>query len=175
MSILASDEVIRELHTTRPAFTELPAADQAIVHLWLNANCAVGIDNHRAQFTKAGARLEAALIEAFKMGPPVAFLSDLSATRSADYAAIQAELKSEDEAFGSPELRKSVLALTEEDYVNDGLDRSVANYRLAALEGLSLIGTQTAAAWLERTAPTLDAFELRPAAERSLAALRKRQ
>jgi hypothetical protein len=172
--ILASEDVVRELHETRPAFTELAVADQAIVYLWLHANCAAGMDEERARFTRAGARLEAALIEAFKMGPPSAFLGELSATRRADYAAIADQLRSSEEPFVEANLQKRVLALTEQTYLTDGLERTVANYRLAALEGLSVVGSPIATAWLERTAGTLEDAELRPAAERSLAALRSR-
>jgi hypothetical protein len=37
------------------------------------------------------------------------------------------------EPFGDTNLQKRVLALTEQTYLTDGLERTVANYRLAAL------------------------------------------
>ena len=154
--IPASEAVIRELHETRPAFTELTADEQTVVHLWLLANCAVGINDRRVQFIEPGARLEAALIEAFRMGPPAAYIGELSAARRADYVAIKAQLQSEEEPFGSPDLRKRLLTLSEETYLTDGLQRAVINYKLAALEGLGLVGSQTGVAWLERTAQRLD-------------------
>lgn len=171
--ILASADVVRELHETRPAFTELTKDEQAIVHLWLHAHCAVGFDERQARFIRPGTRLEAALIEALRMGPPVAFLGELSAARRSDHAAIRSQLESDEEPFGSPDLRTRLLTLSEERFLNDALHRAVISYRRAALEGLGLVGSQTAVAWLERTAQSFDP-ELRPAAERSLAAIRTR-
>lgn len=170
--IPASDDVVRELRETRPAFAELAGADQATLYLWLHANCAVGIDAQRAQFTRAGTRLEAALVEAFKMGPPDALLEELAATRREDHLAITASAS--EEPFVSPELRKRVLALSEDVYLNDGLARIVVNYKLAALEGLGLVGSEVALTWLERTADAIDDPDLQPAAQRGKEAIRRR-
>lgn len=172
--ILASEAVIGEMHATRPAFTALTPAEQETVHLWLHAKCAVGSDDLRARFVKLGARTEAALVEAFQMGPPTAFLSEQSEVRREDHAAIHASLAGDEDTFLTPDLRKRLAEVPEESYVKAGLDRAIADYRIAALEGLALVGSRTMRAWFERAAPKLEDPDLRRAAERTLAALRDR-
>ena len=173
--LFASDSVIKEMRKTRPAFTGLSINEQSMVHLWLLANCAVGADDRRTQFVHLDARAEAALIEAFRMGPPSALLTELGDIRRSDYAAIKERLDGEDRGLFGPTLRAQVAALSEDAYIKEGIERTIASYRIAALGGLAMIGTQTSIAWLEQTAPTLKDPELSRAAEHTLAALRDRQ
>ena len=172
--ILASEAVIREIHATRPAFTALAVTERQITHLWLHANCAVGLDETRAQLVKIGAVTERAFVEAFQMGPPTAFLSEQAATRRADHAAIRAAVAEGDELPFDARIRERVSAQSEETYVQESLDRTIANYRIAALDGLALVGARTGLTWLERAAPKIADAELRRAAERCLATLRTR-
>lgn len=172
--VFASPAVIRELHDTRPAFASIPPNEQSIVHVWLLANCAVGADDRTAQLTRLSTRVEPALIEAFRMGPPTALLAELAETRHTDFAAIKTGLDGEDrEPFG-PELRNRLAALSEDAYVNEGIESTITSYRIAALDGLARVGSKTTVVWLERTAPTLKDPDLTRAAERTRAALRER-
>ncbi len=173
-SILASDEVIQELRETRPAFSELTASDQAIVYLWLNANCAIGGDDRRGDLLKAGARTEVALIEAYAMGPPVAVVGGLVERRRADYRAIVAQLQSGEDEFIAPEVKSRLLSRSGDAYVADGVEQTIAAYRLAALNGLAVVGSPTAAAWIQRKLPTIADADLRGAAERTLAIIHRR-
>lgn len=171
----ASDAVIQEMRNTRPAFTRLPVKEQALVHLWLLANCAVGAEDHRTQFAHLDARAEAALIEAFRMGPPSALLTELGDTRRRDYAAIKVRLEGEDRELFSPSLRAQLATLAEHSYLKEGIDLTITSYRIAALRGLALIGTQTSIAWLDQTVSTLKDPEVSRAAQGTLEALRDRQ
>lgn len=172
--LLASEAMIRELRETRPAFMALAPDEKSAVHLWLLANCAVDEDDRLTQLVKRGPRMEAALIEAFRMGPPTAFLSEMTATRRSDYKAIKERLDAEDRELFGPELRQRLTAVSEGAYVNAGIERTIVNYRIAALNGLASIGSDTSIAWLERTALTLKDPELRDAAARTLATARDR-
>jgi hypothetical protein len=134
----------------------------------------VGGDERRAEFVKLGTRYEAALIEAFRMGPPVALLAEVANTRRSDYAAIHERLNGEDRELFGAEVRANVGAISEDTYLNEGRGRTIVNYRLAALGGLTLVGGQATLAWLERTAPTLKDPELSDAAARTLTAVRDR-
>ncbi len=126
------------------------------------------------ELVKLGSFGELALIEAFGMGPPVAFLAELAASRRNDFAAIQERLAGEDREMFDEELMKQVKAISEESYVNKGIDLTILSYRLSALDGIATVGTNTSIAWLERTSPKLESPELRSAAERALDALRQR-
>jgi len=173
--VLASDAVNQELATTRPAFAELPASERAIVHLWLHADCAVGQDERRASLVRSGNRLELAFIEAFRMGPPKVFLGEISAIRREEYVAILEGLK---EADGLPfhvSIRKRLAAMTEESYLAEGINLTIRNYRLAALEGLKLVGSPKTLGWLDRTAPTLQDPELVRASQATIEILRGRR
>lgn len=172
--LFASDAVTRELRETRPDFTALAPDEQSVVHLWLLANCAVDANDSRMQLGKLGTHVEAALIEAFRMGPPTAFLSEIEDTRRRDYTAIKERLDGEDRELFGPELRARLGALSEDAYVNEGLRSTIVNYRLAALDGLTLVGGRAAVAWLERTAPTLKDPELSDVAARTLTTLHDR-
>ena len=144
------------------------------MYLWLLASCAVGEVERRAEFVKLGTRHEGALIEAFRMGPPVALLAEIADRRRSDHAAIKGRLNGEDRELFGPELRERLTAVSERDYVDAGIERTIASYRLAALNGLANIGSQTSIEWFERTALTLKDPELRDAAARTLTALRDR-
>ena len=172
--ILASEAVIQELLETRFAFAALTVEDQGIVHLWLHANCAVGFEDRRTQFVALRAGTETALVEAFRMGPPVAFLQQLANTRRADFEGIQQALKTEDRAVLGTELAERLDAVSEDRYVTDGIVRAIANYRIAALDGLALVGSQSALAWLEGAAPKVSDPELKRVAERTIAAMQQR-
>jgi len=173
--LFASDSVIQEMRKTRPAFTRLSVKEQSVAHFWLLANCAVGADDHRKQLVYLDAHAEDALIEAFRMGPPRSLLRELSDTRRRDYAAIKERLEGKDRELFGPSLRAQLAALSEDAYIKEGIDLTIAGYRLAALAGLTMIGTQTSIAWLEQTVPTLKDPELNRAAQYSLDALRDRQ
>lgn len=170
----ASSAVLLEMSETRPEFSSLKPYEQSQVHIWLLANCAVDADTRRMELVKLGSFGELALIEAFGMGPPVAFLAELAASRRNDFAAIQERLAGEDREMFDEEVMKQVKAISEESYVKDGIDLTILSYRLAALDGVATIGTSTSIAWLERTTPKLESPELRRAAERTLDALRQR-
>ena|SRR5213593_75091 len=171
---LASEAVNQELATTRPAFAELPTSEQAVVYLWLHADCAVGQEERRASLVSGGNRLELAFIEAFRMGPPKAFLGEITAIRREEYIAIQDGLKEPDGLPLDASIRKRLTTTTEESYVAEGLALTIRNYRLAALEGLKLVGSQKALAWLDRTVPTLQDAELARAAKATIDVLRGR-
>ena len=172
--MFASPSVMSELRGTRPGFTALPPDEQAIVYLWLQANCAVGAEDQRTQFVKLSTGVEAALIESFRMGPPTALLTELADTRHRDFAAIKVRLDGEDSELFDPELRERLAGLSEDAYVKEGISHTITSYRIAALDGLALIGSATTIAWLERTAPTLRDPDLIRAAERTRATLRER-
>lgn len=169
--ILASPAVIAELRATRPAFAALSAADQAVTHLWLHTSCGVGSDDLRARFVAVGPRAEAALLEAFRLGPPAAFLAEQAAVRRRDHAAIQAGLADDENTFLTPDVRQRLAAVSEEDYVKAGVAQAVERYQVAALDGLALVGSDAARAWLQEAAPGLASPAVRRAAERTLAAL----
>jgi len=170
----ASSAVLLEMSETRPEFSSLKPYDQSKVHIWLLANCGIDADTRRLELVRLGSFGELALIEAFGMGPPVAFLAELAASRRNDFAAIQERLAGEDREMFDEDLMKQVKAISEESYVKDGIDLTILSYRLAALDGIATVGTNTSIAWLERTTPKLESPELRRAAERALEALRKR-
>jgi len=170
----ASSAVMNELTVTRPEFASLQPDEQSQLHIWLLANCAVGADTRRKELLSIGSRSELALVEAFRMGPPVAFLAELANSRRNDRAAVHEQLAGEDRELFDDDLRARVNAIPEDSWVNDGINQTILSYRLAALDGISAVGTNTSIAWLERTTPTLESPELRHAAERSLDTLRKR-
>ncbi|HEY5754689.1 MAG TPA: hypothetical protein VIU34_02645 [Steroidobacter sp.] len=169
----ASSAVLLELKETRSEFSSLKPYEQSQVYIWLLANCGVDADTRRMDLMKLGSFGELALIEAFGMGPPVAFLAELAASRRNDFAAIQERLAGEDREMFDDYLREQVKAISEDSYVNDGIDLTILSYRLSALDGIATVGTNTSIAWLERTSPKLESPELRLAAERALEALRK--
>jgi hypothetical protein len=74
-----------------------------------------------------------------------------------------------------PKLRERLATVSEDAYVKEGLERTLAAYRLAALDGLSEVGTQTSTVWLERIAPALTDPALRRASQLALAKLRDRR
>jgi hypothetical protein len=172
--ILGSPSVVREMRNTRPAFAALTPDQQASMHFWLLANCETGVDNRHAQIVKAGAGMETAFIESFRMGPPKALLAELNKTRHRDFAAIKEGLDGEDRDLFDPELRGRLAALTEDAYVTEGEQITTKSYRIAALDGLALIGSSASVAWLEQIAPTLHDPELTRAAERTYTALLER-
>ncbi len=171
----ASEAVMRELYETRPALTALSLREQATLHLWLLANCAVGAEERRTELVSLSARVEPALIEAFRMGPPTASLNELSSHRRADFVSIQERLTGEDAELFTAEVRTLVAKISEPAYVLEGVNQAILDYRLAALLGIAQIGSRTSVAWLERTIPTLPDSELSRAAALTLSALRARQ
>ncbi len=170
----ASDAVLLELKETRAEFSSLQPHEQSQVYIWLLANCGVGADARHKELLQIGRFGELALIEAFGMGPPVAFLTELAAARRNDHAAIQERLAGEDREMFDDYLKEQLKAISEESYVKEGINLTILSYQLAALDGIAAVGTNTSLAWLERTAPKLESRELRRAAERALEALRKR-
>jgi len=170
----ASSAVMNELSATRPEFSSLQPDEQFQLHIWLLANCAVGADTRRKELLSIGSRSELVLVEAFRMGPPVAFLAELANSRRNDLAAIREQLRGEDRELFEADLQARVNEIAENSWVNDGINQTVLSYRLAALDGIAAVGTNTSIAWLERTTSTLETPELRRAAERALDTLRKR-
>ena len=94
--------------------------------------------------------------------------------RREEYIAIQDGLKEPDGLPLDASIRKRLTTTTEESYVAEGLALTIRNYRLAALEGLKLVGSQKALAWLDRTVPTLQDAELARAAKATIDVLRGR-
>jgi len=172
--VFASSAVLNELSETRPEFSALQPDDQSQVYIWLLANCADGADVRRKELVYIGSRGELALVEAFRMGPPVAFLSELAASRRNDFVAFHEQLAGEDRDLFDEELRARVNAISQESYVDDGINQTILSYRLAALAGIAAVGTNTSLAWLERTTPGIEVPEIRRAADRALETLRKR-
>jgi hypothetical protein len=171
----ASPAVFQELRDTRPAFAALTIDQQSFVHLWLLANCAVGADRRSDRLKKLGGGVEPALIEAFRMGPPSALLGELADSRRDDLVAIKADLADDDSGLFKPELRSRVAALSEDSYVDEAIGGTIAGYRIAALDGLALIGSETALRWLAHAEPTIQDPAVKRAAARTLTALRKRK
>ncbi len=170
----ASSAVLLELKETRAEFSSLRLDQQSQVYIWLLANCAVDADMQRKELLNIGSFGELALIEAFGMGPPVAFLAELAAARRNDFAAIHERLAGEDRELFDEYLKEQVKAISEESYVNEAINLTILSYQLAALDGIATVGTNTSIAWLERTTPRLENPETRRAAERALETLRKR-
>ena len=108
------------------------------------------------------------------MGPPDAFIAEIADARRNDLVAIRAQLEGEDRELFDEEITKGVLEISEKSYVNDGITPIIQSYKLAALDGIAITGTNTSITWLERTIPTLEDKELQSAAGRALEALRKR-
>lgn len=172
--VFASPNVMRELHDTRPAFAALPPEQQAIVHFWLFANCAVGAEERNAQLAKFNGPVELALMESFRMGAPKAFVDEVIQTRRSDFAAIKVGLNNEDRDLFAADLRDRLAALSEDAYIQQGVDVTIRNYKLASLDGLARIGSKNTLDWLRSTEPTITDSDLKRGAERALAALRAR-
>jgi len=170
----ASSAVLFELSETRDEFSALEPDGQSLLYIWLLADCAVDANDRRAELLKFGSRGELALIEAFRMGPPDAFIAEIADARRNDLFAIRAQLEGEDRELFDEEITKRVLEISEKSYVNDGITPVIQSYKLAALDGIAITGTNTSITWLERTIPTLEDKELQSAAGRALEALRKR-
>jgi hypothetical protein len=151
--------------------TPTAADDQSNVYNALLANC---LGAPGAPPVKFGKEAEIALIEAFRMGPPTAFLAEMAESRHEEFAAIQQQLAGEDRELFDASLVKQVQAISEETYVTEGIDQTILGFKLSALDGLAAVGTKTTIQWLERTAPKIESPQLRAAAERTLNTLRGR-
>ena len=172
--ILGSPSVVRELLNTRPAFAALTPDQQASLHLWLLASCETGAEDRRAQIVKPGAGMETAFIESFRMGPPKALLAELNKTRHRDFSEIKEGLDGEDRELFDPELRGRLAALSEDAYVEEGVLITIKSYRIAALDGLAMVGSEATIVWLDQTTPTLNDPDLTSAAERTHTTLQER-
>jgi hypothetical protein len=117
--------------------------------------------------------VEPALIEAFRMGPPAALLGEIADARRSVLSNIKAGLGDDDSALFTPDVRQRIAALSEDAYVNDGVGSAISAYRIAALDGLALVGSETSLNWLTRTERAITNADLKRAAQRTLAALRR--
>jgi hypothetical protein len=172
--MFASPKVMRELHDTRPAFVALPFDQQAILHFWLLANCGVGAEDRSTQIAKLNGPVELALRESFRMGPAKAFIEELIQSRRSDFSAIQAQLNGEDRGLFDAKLRERLAALSEDAYVQEGVNVTIRNYRLASLDGLARIGSKSTLEWLSGAEPTITDPDLKRDVERTLSSLRAR-
>lgn len=170
----ASAAVIEEMQATRPAFAALRPQDQATVYLWLNANCAVDGEDRRAAILAMPRDAEIVLIEAFRMRPPSALLDELAETRREEFDGIQRELASDDIAWVDAGTRQRLTTLSQSSFVAAGIDATIRNYRVAALQGIALVGTTTSISWLERALPDIAGAELKQSAQQTLVELRRR-
>jgi hypothetical protein len=134
----------------RKAFSYLKPEHQTLLANWLTQDCRVGAEEIESHMTLAGSVLEAAIWEAYLLGPTEVERADLQNALGERYALRQRWLLQSPEAAG--EFGARILEESEEDFRLTEDVKLLDRWRDAAIGGLGLVCTAASVEGLQAIA-----------------------
>lgn len=151
-------------------FERLTPELRALAATWLRQPCSIGSEAVTRQVRGAGAELEAAFWEAWRLGPPPAEVALGRRAFSRAYRQDRAWLRRSCEPLHGAEECRRQLQVSERESVGRQLARADRTWKEAALVGLGLVGGEKTLAELARMAAGQG-----PGASAAAQALRRRR
>ena len=137
----------------RSYFHAASREEQDLVEIWLGQDCEIGQKREIEEYLAQKAiRLEPVFWEAYRLGPPPEILQKSRDALVKRYAKRQEWLRKSGEGYFGNDVKRRLLSVTQEQYLEQEIARYIVRYKTAAIKGLAIVGTRESVVDLGRIA-----------------------